>query len=284
MTAVTARVAGCDRVVVASPGAHPVMLAAAAIAGADEFLAVGGPHAIAALAYGFEAFGPVDAVIGPGNRWVTAAKHIVSGVVGIDMLAGPSELLVMADDTADPALVAADLLAQAEHDEDARAMLVTTSEPLRERVESELCRQLETLPTRETARVSLRNGFACVAPSVGEAIGVANMIAPEHLEILTADADEVVPRIRHAGAVFIGSSSPEVLGDYGAGPNHTLPTGGTARFQAGLSVSSLLRLRTWVRIENAGEAAILIEDTRRLARLEGLDGHDGSAARRAPSV
>ncbi len=276
MTAVTARVAECDRVVVASPGAHPVMLAAASISGADAFLAVGGAHSIAALAYGFDGLDPVDVIVGPGNRWVTAAKQLVSGVVGIDMLAGPSELLIIADGSADARLVAADLLAQAEHDEDARASLVTTSAPLRQAVEDELARQLDALPTASTARASLRNGFACVVPDLDAAVAVSDRVAPEHLEIMVSDPERVARRVRNAGAVFVGAGTPEAIGDYGAGPNHTLPTGGTARFRAGLSVASLLRLRTWLRVDDPGAAGEMADDAFRLSELEGLAGHGAS--------
>lgn len=278
MTAITARVAGCERVVVASPGANDVMLAAAAIAGADEFLCVGGAHGIAALAYGFDGFTRVDVVVGPGNKYVTGAKQLLSGVVGIDMLAGPSELLVIADDSADPGVVAADLLAQAEHDTDASAMLVTTSPELAEAVDAEIAAQLEKLPTRETASAALRNGFTCIVGSIGDAARVADAVAPEHLEIMTEDSAGVARMIRNAGGVFIGTGSAEVLGDYGAGPNHTLPTGGTARFQAGLSVSHFLRLRTWLRIDDADNASEMMRDTARLGEMEGLAGH-ASAAR-----
>lgn len=277
MTAATARAAGCERVVVTSPGAHPVMLAAGAIADADEFLAIGGAHAVGALAYGVDGFAPVDKIIGPGNRWVTAAKQLVSGVVGIDMLAGPSELLVVADDTGDACLVAADLLAQAEHDTDARAMLVTTSERLAGDVQAELGRQLDGLATSETASAALRNGFVCVVGDERAAADVVNAIAPEHLEIMTSDPDRTAGLIRHAGAVFVGMMSAEVLGDYGVGPNHTLPTGGTARFRAGLSVFDLVRVRTWVRMHDAEAGGGLYEDTRRLAEMESLDGHARSA-------
>ncbi|USN98788.1 MAG: histidinol dehydrogenase [Phycisphaeraceae bacterium] len=280
MTAVTARVAGCERVVVASPGAHPVMLAAGAIAEADAFLAVGGAHAIAALAHGFGAFARCDMIVGPGNKWVTAAKQLVVGVSGIDMLAGPSELLVLADDTADPATVATDLLAQAEHDTEAGPMLVTTSPGLADAVESALASQLEALPTRATAHPALANGFVCVASTLDEAIAVADAIAPEHLEIITRDPAAVASRLRNAGALFIGSSSAEVLGDYGAGPNHTLPTGGSARFQAGLSVATFLRLRSWMRIDDTAAARELVADAMALAQIEGLAGHRASAARR----
>lgn len=280
MTAVTARVAGCARVVVATPGAHPVALAAAGIAGADEVLAVGGAHAVAAMAYGFDGFEPCDLIAGPGNKWVTAAKQLVSGVVGIDMLAGPSELLVIADDSADPELVAADLLAQAEHDTDAVPMLVTTSAGLADQTDAALRRQLEQLSTRETALAALANGFTCVVETLSDAVRLGDRIAAEHLEVMTRDAEAVARSVRNAGALFIGSRSAEVLGDYGAGPNHTLPTGGTARFQAGLSVSHFLRLRSWMRIDDAAGARGLVEDAVALAEMEGLAGHAASAAAR----
>lgn len=280
MTAVTARVAGCERVVTASPGAHPVMLAAAAIAGADEFLALGGAHGVAAMAFGFEGFARCDVISGPGNKWVTAAKQLVSGVVGIDMLAGPSELLVVADTSADAELVARDLLAQAEHDADAVPMLVCTSDALAEAVDAALGRQLGELETREVGREALRNGFVCVAESIDEAIEIASEIAAEHLEVMTADADGVASRIRNAGGVFVGASSAEVFGDYGIGPNHTLPTGGTARFRSGLSVMAFLRLRTWLRVEDDGAPGDLIDDVAALASMEGLAGHRASAMAR----
>ncbi|GAB4383143.1 MAG: histidinol dehydrogenase [Phycisphaerales bacterium] len=285
MTAVTARVAGCERVVVATPGAHPVILAACAIAGVDEVLAVGGAHSVAALAFGFTGFEACDVIAGPGNRWVTAAKQIVSGVVGIDMLAGPSELLIIADDTADASIVAADLIAQAEHDTDARAMLVTTSEALARGVCEQLERQLALISTRRTAAAALGNGFVCVVESMDQAVTVADRVAAEHLEVMTREPQAVARQVRSAGAVFIGGSSAEVLGDYGAGPNHTLPTGGTARFRAGLSVAHFLRLRTWLRIDDLSAAEPLVADAERLARMEGLFGHERSAAaRRIPQA
>ncbi|GAB4549256.1 MAG: histidinol dehydrogenase [Phycisphaerales bacterium] len=280
MTAITARAAGCGRVVVASPGAHPVMLASASIAGADEFLRVGGAHAIASLAYGFEGLRACDVIAGPGNKWVTAAKQFVHGVVGIDMLAGPSELVVLADEHADPATVAADLLAQAEHDTDASAMLVTTHAGLVDAVERELAAQLATLETREVARVALGNGFACVCAGMDEAMGVVERIAPEHLELSCAEAEAVRARVRHAGMVFVGDATPEVAGDYGAGPNHTLPTGGTARYSAGLSVLDFLRVRSWLRIDDPAGASGVLHDTAALARVEGLAAHERSACRR----
>ena len=281
MTSIPARVGGCARVVVASPGAQPAVLAAAAVAGADELLAVGGAHAIAALAFGFEGFAPCDFIAGPGNRWVTAAKHIVSASVGIDMLAGPSELLIIADDTADPEFVAADLLAQAEHDTDASAMLISTSATLIDAVEQALAAQLESLETRDVARVGLSNGFACHVDTIDRAIDTADRIAAEHLEIMTRDAEAVAHRVRHAGAVFIGGGAAEALGDYGAGPNHTLPTGGAARCGAGLSVLDFVRVRTWMRIDDPAAARDLCDETARLARMEGLAAHAVSARLRS---
>ena len=280
MTAVTARVAGCERVVVASPGAHPLALAAASVAGADAFLAIGGAHAIAAMAYGCDGLDPCDVVVGPGNKWVTAAKQIVSGVVGIDMLAGPSELLVIADETADPDLIAADLLAQAEHDTDAVPMLVTTSAAIAERVDTALAVRLPALSTRGTAQEALANGFACVVRSLEEARMAADIVAAEHVEIMTVDPRSLAESIQNAGALFIGSASAEVLGDYGAGPNHTLPTGGTARFQGGLSVLHFLRLRSWMEIGDASKVQALLNDACDLAALEGLAGHRASARAR----
>ncbi len=217
MTAVTARVAGVREVWVASPRPAPITLAAAAVAGADGLLAVGGAHAIAALAFGMQGMAACDVVVGPGNRWVTAAKQLVAGAVGIDMLAGPSELVILADATADPGLIAADLLAQAEHDPDALPVLVATDERLISAVERELISQLADLPTREVAEVALDNGFSVVVEAMEEAIAVCDRLAPEHLQVMCADAAAVAERLDHWGALFIGSSSAEVLGDYGAG-------------------------------------------------------------------
>lgn len=280
MTAVTARVAGVTSVWVASPRPTDATLAAAAIVGADGVLAIGGVQAIAAMADGLLGVPRCDVIVGPGNRWVTAAKQLLSARVGIDMLAGPSELLIIADDAADAAVIAADLLAQAEHDDDAVPMLITTCRQLIDRVEAELCRQLETLRTGATARRALRNGFAVVARELSEAIELSDRIAPEHLQILTRDAAAVAARVRSAGAVFIGSAAAEVLGDYGAGPNHVLPTSGTARFRAGLSVFTFMRVRTWIRIERAEQAEELYRDAAQLARIELLEAHARAAEHR----
>jgi len=280
MTAVTARVAGVESVVVASPCPAPVTLAAAAVAGADCVLTVGGAHAIAALAHGIDGIDPCDVVVGPGNRWVTAAKQLVSGKVGIDMLAGPSELVVLADHSADPAIVAADLLAQAEHDPEALPVLVTTSATLAMAVEAEIDHQLVGLPTREVAEAALENGFITVVADLGSAVAVCDELAPEHLQVMTENPEKVATKLAHWGGLFVGGGSAEVLGDYGAGPNHTLPTGGVARYRGGLSVLDFLRVRTWLEINDVGAARQATEDAVALARLEGLEAHARAAERR----
>ena len=279
MTAVTARVAGCKRVTVASPNPSDIVLATAAVSGVDSVLAVGGAHAVAAMAYGFDGLSRCDLIAGPGNRYVTAAKKIVHGDCGIDMIAGPSELVLVADESADPVTVAADLLGQAEHDVDARPFLITTSESLAGKVNEEIQRQVAELPSCETATASIQNnGAAIVCDSVEQAIDICNRIAPEHLELHLNDAAKVAKQIRNAGCIFIGHQSAEVFGDYGVGPNHTLPTAGTARFSAGLNVFTFLRVRTWLELDAA--PADLVADTARLAELEGLIGHQRSALRR----
>lgn len=280
MTGIPAKVAGVGSLTVASPKPTQVTLAAAALAGADRLLAIGGAQAIAALAFG--TFGPrADVIVGPGNRWVTAAKKHLVGEVGIDGLAGPSELLVIADAQADPAVVAADLIGQAEHDEDAVPVLVTPSEALATAVVEQLEAQLHTLPTAATARVSLRdNGAAIVVADLDEAVRVANRLAPEHLELCVRDADRLTDQLTAYGGLFVGSASAEVFGDYGAGPNHVLPTGGGARFQAGLSVMTFLRPSTYLQLRDPSR---LRADAASLARIEGLEGHARSAEQRGMS-
>ena len=280
MTAITARAAGCPDVFLASPKPTDITLAAAAIADVDALLVVGGAQAIAAMAYGTESVPACDAIVGPGNRWVTAAKQLVAGIVRIDMLAGPSELVVLADEEANATTVAADLLAQAEHDPDALPILVTTSRSLVESVERELAAQLEDLPTKDTAEAALGNGYAVLVSSIGEGASVCNLLAPEHLEILTRNANSLSSNLRHYGGLFIGEGAAEVLGDYGAGPNHTLPTGGTARSYAGLSVFNFLRVRTWMRVDELEQAQGLVKDAISLAKHEGLEAHARSASRR----
>ncbi|HVL68074.1 MAG TPA: histidinol dehydrogenase [Vicinamibacterales bacterium] len=280
MTALTARVAGVAEVWVASPRPAPMTLAAAAIAGADGFVAAGGAQAIAALAFGAGEVPACDAVVGPGNAYVTAAKQMIAGRVAIDTLAGPSELVILADATADPAVVAADLLAQAEHDPDALPVLVSIGSLVAERVTVELERQLATLPTAQIAAAALAHGGAVVVRDLDEAVDACNLLAPEHLELQIADAAAAVERLRHFGALFIGAATAETFGDYGAGPNHVLPTGQSARSAGGLSVLTFLRVRTWLSIEDAAAAQPLIEDAAWLARVEGLEAHARSAERR----
>jgi len=284
MTAITARTAGCKQVLVASPNPQPITLAAAYVAEADSLLAVGGAQAIAAFAYGISGKIPsCDAIVGPGNKFVTAAKSLVAGRVSIDILAGPSECLVLADSTALPDVVAADLIAQAEHDVSAVPILVAFDEETVCAVEREVEQQLCTLPTADTARAAfVNNGFAVVVSNQEEAISVCDKIAPEHLEVHTANAAELANKLKHYGALFIGNASAEVFGDYGAGPNHTLPTSGTGRSFGGLSVLSFLRVRTWLDIDDIGSTTgqQLVQDAVDLALLEGLHGHARSAQKR----
>lgn len=281
MTAVPAVAAGVSSVWCAGPKPGKLTLAAAALAGAEGFLAAGGAQAIAALAAGCGPVSARDVVVGPGGRFVAAAKRLLFGSVGTEAPAGPSELLVIADGSADPKMVAADLAAQAEHDLAARAALVAFDRPFVERVESELGSQLAGLPepNASVAAASLSSGgWALVASSREEACEAAQRFAPEHLEILAADADFFAGSIGNAGAVFIGAGAAEVLGDYGAGPNHCLPTGGAARFAAGLSVLTFLRARTYLRLEDPRGIAA---DAAAFARLEGLEAHARSAELRS---
>lgn len=279
MTAVTARTAGVKRVVVATPNPGPFMLAAAAVAGADAVLAAGGAHGVAALATGAGGLlPPSDMIVGPGNRWVTAAKQLAAqGSVGIDLPAGPSELCVLADDDADPDLVAADLLAQAEHDPDARPTLVARSTAFVDRVNERLRARLPELSTRDVAAASLAHGVAVVADTEDAALRAVDDLAPEHLQLCVADPVGTKDRLRHFGAAFLGEGSAEVFGDYGIGPNHVLPTGGAARFSGGLSALHFLRVRTWLKLD---KPEVAIEDCAALATLEELDGHRRAALAR----
>jgi phosphoribosyl-ATP pyrophosphohydrolase/phosphoribosyl-AMP cyclohydrolase/histidinol dehydrogenase len=279
MTVLTARAAGVDSVWVASPRPAPITLAAAAVAGADGVLASGGAHAIAALAFGVGPVPPSDVIVGPGNLYVTAAKQLLSGQVQIDMLAGPSELVVIADAGADPAWVASDLLAQAEHDPNAVPILIALDSELPGLVEHEIRRQLEDLPTASTARAALANGGVIVCATEEDARTASDTIAPEHLQLSVSNPDAWPDRLRHYGALFIGERAAEVFGDYGVGPNHVLPTGGTARARGGLSVIDFLRVRTWIRADSAVDPD-LIEDVAWFARQEGLEAHARAAEMR----
>lgn len=277
MTAVTARTAGVRRVIVASPRPNDVTLASAWIAGADRVLAVGGAQAVGALTYGLGAELGVDTIVGPGNRYVTAAKALVSGRVSIDMLAGPSELLVVAGSDARPAWIAADLLAQAEHDPDARPLLIALDPEVIPAVNAELEAQLTELETRAIAERALQNGGAWLAPDEDSAVAAVDRLAPEHLELPGARAGALADRVRHYGALFTGRAGGEVFGDYGAGPNHVLPTGGSAKRAQGLSVLDFLRLRTQLHLDDLGACAELRADAAALADLEGLAGHARAA-------
>jgi phosphoribosyl-ATP pyrophosphohydrolase/phosphoribosyl-AMP cyclohydrolase/histidinol dehydrogenase len=282
MTVVTARAAGVREVWVASPKPTPLVLAAAAVAGADGLFPVGGAQAIAALAYGAGSVPRCDVVVGPGNHYVTAAKRLVAGDVGIDLLAGPSELVVFADPNAsDPAIIAADLLAQAEHDPYALPIFVAVGDSLTAQVEVELERQLSDLPTAEIARAALANSGVIIVDTVETGIRVCDALAPEHLELHLVNGGAVAPRLANYGALFIGSSTGEVLGDYGIGPNHVLPTGGTARWTGGLSVLTFLRVRTWVQIDDASATREVMEDAAWFGRAEGLEAHARAAELRA---
>lgn len=280
MTVIPARAAGVETVWAATPRPAPIMLAAAAVAGADALVSAGGAHAIAALAYGAGEIPACDVVVGPGNRWVTAAKQLVSSHTGIDMLAGPSELVVVADAHADPSVIAADLLAQAEHDPDAMPVLVSLDEALIDKVQAAIGEQLETLPTAATARVAVESGYAVLCANLQEAAAVSDLLAPEHLELMLEGAREHAGRFLCYGGLFVGEGAAEVLGDYGAGPNHVLPTGGSARHVAGLSVATFLKLRTWMRIDDSAGSQEIVRDAVSLARIEGLEGHARSAAKR----
>jgi histidinol dehydrogenase len=250
------------------------------IAGVTEGYRIGGAQAVAALAYGTALVRRVDKIVGPGNIYVALAKARVFGEVGIDMVAGPSEVIVVADSTADPDWIAGDMLAQAEHDPMARALLVTDANELIPRVERALERQLEALPRRAIAEQSLQaNGALIRVGNLDDAITLANLLAPEHLELLVAAPTALLPRVRHAGAVFLGGHTPEVVGDYVAGPNHVLPTAGTARFASALSAEDFVKRSSIIEYSRGGlrDAAPHLKT---LARIEGLDGHGNAAALR----
>lgn len=276
MTVIPGRVAEVEQLWVASPKPTPMTLAAAAIAGADGLLAVGGAQAIAALAFG-SLCPPCDVVVGPGNRWVTAAKKHLVGEVGIDGLAGPSEIVIVADRAADPRLVAADLLAQAEHDPEALPILVTDDPQLIPKVEDVVKRELASLSTAPVALAALERGYSVVVADLDQAVELCDAIAPEHLALHIEEPETIADRFSAYGSLFVGQASAEVLADYGAGPNHVLPTGGGARFQSGLAVTTFLRSPTWMTISEPG---VIAGDAEDLARWEGLEAHARAAAER----
>lgn len=286
MNTVPAKIAGCAQLItVTPPGADgkvdPAILAAAKVAGADRIFKVGGAQAIAALAYGTESIPRVDKIVGPGNAYVAEAKKQVFGKVSIDLVAGPSEILVVADATCDPAIVAADMLSQAEHDKMATAILVTDSFAFAEQVSAELERQLPLLPREEIARASIdRNGKIIVAENdLMKAIDIANEIAPEHLELCVDNPFDYLDKIKNAGSIFLGKNCPEALGDYFAGPNHTLPTGGAAHFASPLSVDDFVK-KSQFTYYSAGALEAVAGKIAYFANKEGLDGHARSVLSR----
>lgn len=285
MDAIPAKIAGCGEIVMVTPPAkdgsvNPAILVAAKVAGIDRVFKVGGAQAIAALAWGTESIPPVDKIVGPGNAFVAEAKKQVFGRVAIDMIAGPSEILIVADAGSDPRHVAADMLSQAEHDKMASAVLVTDSMALAEAVRDEIERQVRLLPRFEIASTSIDvNGKIIVVDSILRAIEISNAIAPEHLELCVDNPFDYLDKVRHAGSIFMGRNCPEALGDYLAGPNHILPTGGTARFYSPLSVDDFVKKSQYTYF--TGEALSAVADKIALfARKEGLEAHARSALSR----
>lgn len=282
MNAVPARVAGVPRIVMVVPSPqgvlNPLVLAAARIAGVDEIYRIGGAQAVAALAYGTQTIQPVAKIVGPGNAYVAAAKRRVFGTVGIDMIAGPSEVVIMADEEANPDWIAADLLAQAEHDTAAQSILITPSQELADAVEAAVARQLATLPRAAIAGASWRDfGAIIIVPSLADAVPLVDRLAPEHLEIETASPTGLAAQIRNAGSIFLGAHTPEAIGDYVGGPNHVLPTARSARFSSGLGVPDFMKRTSLLQcspeaLRSLGPAAIT------LGRAEGLDAHARSVA------
>jgi histidinol dehydrogenase len=284
MNAIPAKVAGVERLVMVTPspdgGINPLVLAAAALSGVDEVWRIGGAQAIAALAYGTDRIAPVDVVTGPGNAWVAEAKRQLYGVVGIDMVAGPSEILVVADAGNDPDWIAADLLSQAEHDPTSQSILITDDAGFADRVSAAVERKLATLATREVARASWEaHGAIIVVRDLNDTPPLVDRLAPEHLELAVADPEPLFARVRHAGSIFLGRHTPEAIGDYVGGPNHVLPTGRRARFSSGLSVLDFMKRTSFLACDDAairaiGPAAVA------LAKAEGLPAHADSVAER----
>lgn len=289
MTTIPAKVAGVGKIVMTTPAGpdgkvNPGTLAAAKIAGVDEIYKTGGAQAIAALAFGTESVPKVDKIVGPGNIFVALAKKAVYGYVSIDSIAGPSEILVLADETANPRYVAADLLSQAEHDELASAILITTSAKLAQQVSEEADRFTRVLSRREIIEKSLASyGYILVAETMEDAIEAANEIASEHMEILTANPYEIMTKIRHAGAIFLGNYSSEPLGDYFAGPNHVLPTNGTAKFFSPLSVDDYIKKSSIISYSREALSTVH-QDIELFARKEGLTAHENSIKVRFESM
>ncbi|HEY4184490.1 MAG TPA: histidinol dehydrogenase, partial [Polyangia bacterium] len=282
MTAVPARAAGVREIIMTTPGPSPETLAAAQVAGVDRIFTIGGAQAIAALAYGTESVPRVDIIVGPGNAYVAAAKRLVFGDVGIDSIAGPTEVVIAADSTADPRCIAADLLAQAEHDELAVPILVAVGRQIAEQVAAELERQLAILPKRAIAERSLTDqGAILIVDDAKQAIDLVNRLAPEHAELAMANARALSEGVTTAGALFLGHHTPESVGDYIAGPSHVLPTSGSARFASPLGVADFVK-RTSIIEYDAAALAEQAADIERLAEVEGLDGHARAVRARFP--
>lgn len=289
MNCIPAKIAGVEEIIMTTPpsadgSVNPVILAAAKIAGVGRVFKVGGSQAIAALAYGTESIPPVDKIVGPGNAFVAEAKKQIYGLVDIDMIAGPSEILIIADGTCNPKYVASDLLSQAEHDKLASAVLVTDSRELADAVSKELEVQLAVLPREEIARTSIdNNGKIIITESIDKAVEISNLIAPEHLEICVDNPFDYLDKVKNAGSVFLGKNCPEALGDYFAGPNHTLPTSGTARFSSPLSVDDFVK-KTAFTYYTLDALAKVSEDIAYFAEKEGLSAHARSAVVRTRDI
>lgn len=280
MNIIPAKVAGVKEIIMCTPNANPTVLAAAKLAGVDKIFEIGGAQAIAAMAFGTKQIPRVNKIVGPGNIFVTLAKKEVYGHCDIDMLAGPSEILIVADEFANPVYAAADMLSQAEHDPLACSIVITTSSELADKISAQVDEQLKHLPRKDIAATSIeRNGLIVVAEDMAEAIDFANYSAPEHLELLTREPFSLLPKIRNAGAVFMGAYSPEPLGDYLAGPNHVLPTGGTAKFYSVLNVETFLK-RTSLISYTRGDLLNVANDVIKLAKAEGLQAHAAAIRKR----
>lgn len=289
MDVIPAKIAGCPEVIVCTPPGKdgriaPAVLAAASVAGADRIFRIGGAQAVAAMAYGTETVPRADKIVGPGNVYVAEAKRQVYGTVSIDMIAGPSEILIVSDKGSDPRVLAADLLSQAEHDVNASAVLITDCDFLAEETAKEIERQLPLLSREKIARASIeQNGKIIITENIDEALKISNDLAPEHLELAVEDPFSLLGKVKHAGSVFLGRNTPEALGDYLAGPNHTLPTGGTARFSSPLSVDDYVKK---IQVTSFTEAALnaVRQDVADFAMAEGLTGHAKSALIRGELV
>jgi histidinol dehydrogenase len=276
MSIIPAKVAGVKEVIVCSPKITPVTIVAADLAGADRIFCVGGIQAIGAMAYGTDSVPQVDKIVGPGNKYVTAAKKEVYGIIGIDFIAGPSEVLIIADETGNPEFIAADLLAQAEHDPNARVDLITTSKELARRVNEQIKIQLAKLKTKEVAELALKNGRIVIAGGLDTAVNIANRRAPEHLEIQVKNPERIIRKLCNYGSLFIGENTAEVFGDYCSGTNHVLPTNGAARYTGGLSVKDFVKFVTFQKFTGKIPKA-MIQVASGLAEIEGLDAHKNAA-------